>query len=204
MSKTKLSMSISLDGYVAGPGQDEDDPLGRGGEDLHGWMFGSNAEHPANAQVREEILAGMGATIMGRNMFGPVRGEWGDSEWAGWWGDEPPYHCPVFVLTHHGREPVEMKGGTTFHFVTGGIEAAHEEAKAVAADEDISIAGGASCARQYLAAGLIDEIDLQIAPLLLGDGERLFEGFEPGQLNLEVTRVLEAPGATHISYSVGR
>ncbi len=202
MSKTKLSMTMSLDGYVAGPGQDEDDPLGRGGEDLHKWMFGSNAEHPANAQVREEILAGMGATIMGRNMFGPVRGEWGDSEWAGWWGDEPPYHCPVFVLTHHEREPVEMKGGTTFNFVTGGIEAAHEEARAVAADTDISIAGGASCARQYLAAGLIDEIDLQIAPLFLGDGERLFEGFEPGQLNLEVTRVLEAPGAAHIKYSV--
>lgn len=204
MSKTKLSMSISLDGFVAGPGQDEDNPLGRGGRELHEWHLGSKAEDPANARVSEEIVAGMGATIMGRNMFGPVRGEWGDSEWNGWWGEDPPYHCPVFVLTHHDREPVEMKGGTTFHFVTGGIEAAHEEAKAVAGDKDISIAGGASCARQYLAAGLIDEIDLQVSPLILGDGERLFEGFEPGQLKLEVTRVLEAPGATHLRYSVAR
>ena len=202
MGKVKLSMSMSLDGYVAGPGQDEDNPLGVGGMALHQWHLGPDAGDPANKQVAEEILAGNGATIMGRNMFGPVRGEWGDSDWRGWWGDEPPYRCPTFVLTHHAREPVEMEGGTTFHFVTDGIQSAFEQARDVAGDGDISIAGGAECAREYLGAGLIEELDIQLVPQMLGSGERLFDGMAPGAPKLEVVRVLEAPGATHLRYAV--
>jgi len=150
------------------------------------------------------MLDGMQATIMGRNMFGPVRGEWGDSPWQGWWGDEPPYHCPVFVLTHYPHEPIELSGGTTFFFVTDGIESAYRQAVAVAAGGPISIAGGASCARQALAAGIVDEIDLQLSPELLGAGERLFEGFAPGHPQLELVRVLQAPGVVHVRYRVRR
>ena len=204
MSRTNLSMSISADGYVAGPQQSEEHPLGIGGERLHQWHIGTGRDHPVNRRVADEMLAGMAATIMGRNMFGPVRGEWGDSAWQGWWGDEPPYHCPVFVLTHHRHEPIELKGGTTFHFVTDGIMAAYEQATAIADGGPISIAGGASCARQALAAGIVDEIDLQLSPEILGGGERLFDGFSPGALNLELARVLEAPGVVHLRYNVIR
>jgi dihydrofolate reductase len=204
MTRTNLSMSISADGYVAGPDQSEDQPLGAGGLQLHHWHFGAEAEHPVNRQVVSDMMDGMGATIMGRNMFGPVRGDWGDSDWRGWWGDEPPYHCPVFVLTHHARESVEMAGGTTFHFVTDGIEAAYARAREVAGERDISIAGGASCARQALAAGVVDEIDLQISPVILGAGERLFDGFAAGAPALELVRVLEAPGVAHLRYRVVR
>ncbi|ORB32238.1 dihydrofolate reductase family protein [Mycolicibacterium parafortuitum] len=204
MSRTNLSMSVSADGYVAGPKQSEEHPLGIGGERLHQWHIGTGRDHPVNRQVADEMLAGMAATIMGRNMFGPVRGEWGDSPWQGWWGDEPPYHCPVFVLTHHRHEPIELKGGTTFHFVTDGIMAAYEQATAIADGGPISIAGGASCARQALAAGIVDEIDLQLSPEILGGGERLFDGFSPGALNLELARVLEAPGVVHLRYNVIR
>ena len=202
MSRTNLSMSISADGYVAGPDQSEAQPLGIGGELLHGWHIGPNSDHPVNRQVMSEMLDDMGATIMGRNMFGPVRGAWGDSDWQGWWGDEPPYHCPVFVLTHHARDPIPLGGGTTFYFVTDGIESAHAQARDVAGNRPISIAGGASCARQAITAGLVDEIDLQVAPVILGSGERLLDGFEAGTPSLKLERVLEAPDVAHLRYRV--
>lgn len=202
MSRTNLSMSISADGYAAGPDQSEAHPLGVGGEKLHGWHLGSAKDHPVNRQVVAEMMDGMGATIMGRNMFGPIRGEWGDPDWRGWWGEDPPYHCPVFVLTHYPHDPIEMDGGTTFHFVTDGIESAYAQAQAVAGGRDISIAGGASCARQAIAAGIVDEIDLQISPVILGSGERLFDGFAAGEPALELVRVLDAPGVAHLRYRV--
>ncbi|AQA06684.1 deaminase [Mycobacterium sp. MS1601] len=204
MSRTNLSMSISADGFVAGPDQSADNPLGVGGEKLHTWHIGPAADHPVNKQVAGEMLDDMKATIMGRNMFGPVRGEWGSSDWHGWWGEEPPYHCPVFVLTHYPHEPIELKGGTTFFFVTDGIESAYRQATKIAAGGPISIAGGASCARQALAAGIVDEIDLQVSPEILGSGERLFEGFAPGNPHLDLVRVLEAPGVAHLRYQVRR
>jgi dihydrofolate reductase len=171
---------------------------------LHGWHLGPTKNHPVNQQVASEALDGMGATIMGRNMFGPVRGDWGDSDWTGWWGDTPPYHCTVFVLTHYPHDSIEMKGGTTFHFVTDGIGSAYAQAQEVADGRDISIAGGASCARQAIAAGLVDEIDLQISPVILGAGERLFDGFKAGTPELALDRVLEAPGVAHLRYRVVR
>ena len=205
MSRTNLSMSISADGYVAGPDQSADNPLGVGGPTLHRWHIGPDAEHPVNQQVMSDMMDGMGATIMGRNMFGPVRGDWGDSDWRGWWGDEPPYHCPVFVLTHFPREPIAMEGGTTFHFVTDGVESAYRQAVDAAGGQSISIAGGASCARQAIAAGIVDEIDLQLGGEILGGGERLFDGFAPGTPRLELIRVLEAPPHTvHLRYRVIR
>ena len=197
-------MSISADGYVAGPGQCLEHPGGVGGMALHHWHRGPAADHPINRQVVADMLEGMGATVMGRNMFGPIRGRWADSDWRGWWGDEPPYHCPVFVLTHHAHDPIELRGGTTFHFVTDGIEAAYALAVDAAGGAPISIAGGASCARQAIAAGIVDEIDLQINPLILGSGERLFEGFEAGNPALEIERLLEAPGVVHVRYRVIR
>jgi dihydrofolate reductase len=202
MSKVHLSMSMSADGYVAGPDQSEENPLGIGGLAVHQWHFDEPGEHPVNKEIADAITAGKGATIMGRNMYGPIRGEWGDRDWRGWWGDDPPYHNPTYVLTHHEHEPIEMEGGTTFYFVTDGIESAFEQAREAAGDKDISIAGGASVANQYLAAGLVDEIDVQISPILLGGGERLFEGVDPGELNLEIEHVLEAPQAAHIRYRV--
>src|SRR6478736_6112274 len=206
-NKVNLSMSVSADGFVAGPNQDEDNPLGVGGIELHRWHIDEGPErggHPVNKQVMSEMMDGMGAFIMGRNMFGPIRGEWADSDWKGWWGDTPPYHCPVFVLTHYEHEPIEMKGGTTFHFVTDGIEAAYAQAQAAAGDRDISIAGGASCARQAIKAGLVDEIDLQVTPVILGSGERLFDRFEAGIPELDLVRVLHAPGVAHLRYAVTR
>jgi dihydrofolate reductase len=195
-------MSISLDGFVAGPDQSREQPLGAGGRDLHLWHLPS--DEPPNEVDRAfagELLDGKGAYVMGRNMFGPIRGEW-DEDWRGWWGDEPPYHAPVFVLTHHAREPVEMEGGTTFHFVTGGFEAALEQARAAAGDKDVDIAGGASTVRQALAAGAIDQLILDIAPVLLGSGERIFDGVaDPG---LEILEAAHSPLATHIRYRVGR
>jgi dihydrofolate reductase len=204
MTRTNLSMSISADGYVAGPGQSADAPLGVGGEALHRWHLGPERDHPVNQQVVSDMMDGIGAVVMGRNMFGPVRGPWNGSDWSGWWGDEPPYHCPVYVLTHHARPSMEMAGGTTFHFVTDGIEAAYALAERAAGDRAISIAGGASCARQAIAAGLVDEIDLQVSPVILGSGERLLDGFAPGRPRLELARVLEAPGVAHLRYRVIR
>jgi dihydrofolate reductase len=193
-------MSISLDGFVAGPDQSVDNPIGVGGMELHQWHqradeLGSDADVP----MRDELLAPRGAYVMGRNMFGPVRGDWA-GEWRGWWGEEPPYHAPVFVLTHYPREPIEMEGGTTFHFVTTGFDDALEQARAAAGGQDVDIAGGASTVRQALAAGAIDELVLDIVPILLGRGERIFDGV--GDLRFEPAEVLPSPHATHVRYRV--
>jgi dihydrofolate reductase len=193
-------VSISLDGFIAGPDQSRENPLGIGGRRLHEWHL-TEDKHPADARLTEELLTPRGAVIMGRNMFGPIRGEW-DEDWRGWWGEEPPYRAPVFVLTHHARDPIEMAGGTTFHFVTGGFEVAMEQARAAAGDRGIRVAGGASTVRQALAAGALDELVLDIAPVLLGAGERIFDGIDdPG---LEPVEVVDSPLATHIRYRVGQ
>jgi len=192
------NITMSLDGFVAGPNQSLEDPLGENGESLHRWMF----EQPDEAQpIVDQILAPR-AYIMGRNMFGPVRGDWPDDSWKGWWGDDPPYHGPVFVLTHHPREPVEMEGGTTFHFVTTGIHDALDRARAaMGAEGRISIAGGASTVQQYLRAGLIDRIIVSVAPITLGSGESLFAGLD---LELTPIDVLQTDLVTHITYDVPR
>ena len=199
MTRLTCMQSISLDGFTAGPNQSLDNPLGIGGHAIHRWHIGENL-HEVDAGVTKELLRPRGAFIMGRNMYGPIRGDW-DDDWRGWWGDEPPYHAPVFVLTHYPHEPIPMEGGTTFHFVTDGFDAAYEQARAVAGDLDISIAGGASTIRQALAAGVLDELMLNISPVLLGDGERLFDGVtDPG---LEPVEVIASPNATHVRYRVG-
>jgi dihydrofolate reductase len=210
MSKFRFHLTVSADGYVAGPDQSEENPLGVGGEELHDWIVELSAwrEHHgmeggevnASSPVVEELQANVGAGVMGRNMFGPIRGDWGDESWRGWWGENPPFHYPVFVLTHHPREPVEMEGGTTFNFVTGGIEAALERATEAADGKDVLLNGGASVAQQALAAGLIDEFELQVVPLVLGAGERLLD--DVGDLRIEQVRAVEAPGVTHIKYRV--
>jgi dihydrofolate reductase len=194
-------MSISVDGFVAGPSQSRDDPLGVGGMQLHEWHFRADEPgHEDDAGMRDELLTRRGAYVMGRNMFGPIRGEW-DEDWRGWWGEEPPYHAPVFVLTHYAHGPIELNGGTTFHFITEGFDAAFQQARAAAGDADVVIAGGASTVRQALAAGAIDELILDLAPVLLGSGERLFDGVaDPG---LEPIEVIHSPRATHIRYRVG-
>ena len=212
MSKLRTGITMSLDGYVAGPDQDEENPLGIGGMDLHQWFFPlrefkemlgeQGGEVNASSAVIEERRANVGATIMGRNMFGPVRGPWPDESWRGWWGVDPPYHHPVFVLTHYAREPLEMEGGTTFHFVSDGIESALAQARDAAQGLDVWLAGGGSAVNQYLAAGLVDEIDLSVAPLILGAGARLFDGLDRGTLKLEQIRAVDAPGVTHIKYEV--
>jgi dihydrofolate reductase len=212
MSKLRLHITMSLDGYVAGPDQGEENPLGVGGTKLHEWVFplkafqemhgGTGGEVNASSAVVEERWANIGATIMGRNMFGPVRGPWPDESWRGWWGEDPPYHHPVFVLTHHPRNPLEMEGGTTFHFVSDGIESALAQARDAAQGRDVWLAGGASVVNQYLAARLVDEIDVSVAPLILGGGARLFEGLDGASFELEQIRAVEAPGVTHIKYAV--
>jgi dihydrofolate reductase len=179
-------MSMSLDGYVAGPDQTLEHPLGVGGSRLHEWIFETRTgremigEAGGTTGVDDDFLAagfdGIGAWVLGRNMFGPVRGDWGNEDWNGWWGDDPPYHCDVFVLTHHARPPVEMDGGTTFHFVTSGIEDALARAFAAADGADVRLGGGAETVREYLRAGLIDDLHVAITPVLLGGGERIFDG----------------------------
>jgi dihydrofolate reductase len=211
-SKLRLSITMSLDGYVAGPNQSEENPLGVGAMELHEWFFPLKAfremhgeaggDVNASSAVVEERRTNVGATIMGRNMFGPVRGPWPDQSWRGWWGEDPPYHHPVFVLTHHPREPLKMEGGTTFHFVSDGIESALAQAKDAAGGRDIWLAGGASVVNQYLAARLVDEIDVSIAPLFLGAGARLFQELDRGTLKLKQVRTVDAPGVTHIKYDV--
>jgi dihydrofolate reductase len=203
MTFTTCHVTISLDGFLAGADQSLEEPLGIGGERLHQWMFPADggALLDGDAASREHLAKQRGAYVMGRNMFGPDRGEWAGSDWRGWWGDEPPYHAPVFVLTHHEREPVEMAGSTTFHFVTGGFDTAYAAAVEAAGDDEVLIAGGASTIRQALAAGVLDEIVLDVAPVLLGAGERLLEGVtDPGLTPVEV---IGSPRATHIRYRVG-
>lgn len=197
MADTTCHMSMSLDGFVAGPDQSRDDPLGKGGHAVHAWHMGDERANEADATAVERLMRPRGAYIMGRNMYGPIRGDW-DEEWSGWWGPEPPYHAPVFVLTHHAHDPIEMEGGTTFHFVTDGFDAAYAQAQETAGDDGIDIAGGASTVRQALQTGVIDELWLDIAPVLLGSGESIFTdvanfGFEPFE-------VLHSPLATHIGY----
>ncbi|AQZ67309.1 Dihydrofolate reductase [[Actinomadura] parvosata subsp. kistnae] len=198
-SRVVCDMAMSLDGYVAGPHQSLEQPFGEGvGDRLHQWMFDEAEEH---AEVIEAVTAA-GAFIMGRNMFSPGRGAW-DLGWTGWWGEEPPYHAPVFVLTHHEREPLPMKGGTTFHFVTGGIEAALERAREAAGDRDVAIAGGAATVNQYLAAGLIDELRLHVAPVIIGRGERLLH--DVGDITLEpVAAPTGSRLVTHLTYRIVR
>jgi dihydrofolate reductase len=210
MTKVKVNMTMSLDGFVAGPNQSETEPLGVGGEQLHEWLVSLKAfreshgeeggEVNASTPFAEEILGNVGATIMGRNMFGGGPGPWGADPWTGFWGEEPPYHNPVFVLTHHVREPLEMQGGTTFHFVTDGIESALEQAKEAAGGKDVSLAGGAAVVQQYLAAGLLDELLISVVPILLGDGARLFDNLGDARPRIEQVQAAEAPGVTHIRY----
>jgi dihydrofolate reductase len=190
-------MSISLDGFVAGPDQSRENPLGKRGREVHSWHLGDERANDADATAADWLMRPRGAYVMGRNMFGPVRGEW-DEDWRGWWGPNPPYHHPVFVLTHHPRSSIEMDGGTTFHFVTGGFEDAFAQARAAAGDQEIDIAGGASTVRQALIAGVIDELTLDVAPVLLGSGERIFDGVEA--FGFEPVEVLHSPLATHIRY----
>lgn len=192
--KVVCDVSISADGYVAGVGQTEAKPFGDGNVDrLHAWMF----DTPEENQDEVKQITAAGAFIMGRNMFGPVRGEW-DRDWRGWWGDNPPYHAPVFVLTHYPREPLEMDGGTTFTFVTDGIEAALEQARSAAGAADVAVAGGAATINQYLAAGLLDELRVHVAPVLLGAGEALFDGV-PAQ-DLELVDARASSLVTHTTY----
>ena len=201
MSRVTCHQSISADGYAAGPNQTEERPFGDDGGDgwgnrLHAWMFDNPEEN--RAEIDQGTTAAR-AYIMGRSMFGPVRGEW-DRQWKGWWGDDPPFHAPVFVLTHHPRDLQPMDGGTTYHFVTDGIESALAQAREAAGDGDVSIEGGASTINQYLAAGLIDELRLHIVPLTLGAGTRLFDGVPP--LNLEQVDSRAASSVTHVTYRV--
>jgi dihydrofolate reductase len=214
LGKLILDISVSLDGFVAGPNQTLDEPLGRGGEGLHEWgvvlrawreTHGlSGGETNPDSEIMEEALRNTGATVMGRRMYSGGEGPWEDDPNAdGWWGDDPPFHHPVFILTHHPREPVTKAGGTTFTFVSDGIESALEQARAAAGDKDVAVAGGAEAAQQYLRAGLLDEIQLHLVPVLLGGGVSLFEDnvAEPGRL--ELTRVVESPtGVTHLRYRV--
>lgn len=213
MSKLRFNIGMSLDGYVAGPNQSLEDPLGEGGEWIHLWMYKlrtfremsgqEGGETGTNDDILREMFANVGAVIMGRNMFGGGPGPWKGNEWRGWWGDNPPYHMPVFVLTHYAREPLEMEGGTTFFFVTGGIESALQQAKRAAGDKDVLVMGGANVAQQYLAAGLIDEMDLHIAPVFLGGGERLFDNLgDAGGIKLEQVRAVEGPEVTHLKFRV--
>jgi dihydrofolate reductase len=204
------SFSVSIDGFGAGPDQDLENPLGVGGPEIFNWFFhtrtfqrmhGDEAggETGVDDQIASEGFAGIGAWILGRNMFGPVRGPWPDDSWKGWWGEEPPYHVPVFVLTHHPRAPLPMKGGTVFHFVTGGIHSALEQARDAAAGADVRVGGGVSTIRQYLQAQLLDELHLAIAPVLMGSGENLFAGMDMRALGYECVKTL--PGdraAAHV------
>jgi dihydrofolate reductase len=214
MTKLRFQISMSLDGFIAGPNPSEKDPLGEGGMQLHEWAFELAAwraphgreggEVNASTPIVEGSLANVGATVMGRKMFGGGPGPWAEDPWDGWWGDDPPFHTPVFVLTHHPREPLEKQGGTTFYFVSDGIESALEQAKQAAGDKDVSLGGGADVAQQYLTAGLIDELQLNIPPVLLGDGTRLFESIPSAGIRLEPTLVVEAPKVTHLRYRVER
>jgi dihydrofolate reductase len=198
MSFVTSHMSISLDGFVAGPDQSEDHPLGVDGIKLHHWHL-NDSQHPIDEAFTQRLLGPRGAYIMGRNMFGPVRGEWGESDWRGWWGPEPPYHAPVFVLTHHPRDPIEMEGGTVFNFI-GNFDAALAAAAEEAGDRPIDVAGGASTVRQALQVGCLNELVLDVIPVVLGSGERIFDGVS--ELNAEPVEAATSPVATHIVYRI--
>ena len=215
MSKVRVhNFAISLDGYGAGPDQGVDHPLGVGGSELHEWAFATrhfrrmlgmdagDDEGAGDESVDDRFAAagdiGIGATIMGRNMFGPIRGSWGDDEWKGWWGDTPPYHHPVFVLTHHPHAPIPMQGGTTFHFVSDGIESALGQALAAAGGNDVRIGGGVHTIQEYLRAGLIDEMHIAIVPKLLGRGERLFDNLYGGPIGYECVEFVASHAALHV------
>jgi dihydrofolate reductase len=213
MSKLRCHISISLDGFVAGPNQSEENPLGEGGERLHGWAAslaawreahgGQGGEVNESTRIMEETLENIGAGVMGRNMFGPVGGgDWGSGRWKGWWGDDPPYHNDVFILTHYPRDSVEMKGGTRFHFVTDGIEHAVERAREAANGQDVRLWGGAQVINQSIAVGLLDVLELHVVPVLLGGGARLFENLGAADVRLEQVRAVAAPGVTHVKYLV--
>lgn len=211
MTILTLDITMSVDGFIAGPSPGTEQPLGKEGERLHQWIYGLKswrerhglAGGTANrdAEILEESLADTGAIIMGRRMFGGGDGPW-DESWEGWWGDEPPFGVPVFVLTHHTREPLAMQGGTTFTFVTDGVESALEQARAAAGEKNVAVAGGANVAQQYLKSGLLDEFQVHVAPLLLGDGTRLFDHLGPDHIELEIVRVVESEAVTHLKYRV--
>ena len=214
MSKLRLTISMSLDGFVAGPQQSVDNPLGIGGMRLHEWVFPlrvwrsmqglEGGEVNESSRVVEESVANIGATIMGRNMFGGHPGPWDpEKPWEGWWGNEPPFHHPVFVLTHHAREPLALDGGTTFTFVTGGIEAALDEARRAAGGKDVSLAGGAKAAQQYLRAGLVDEMEINVVPTLLGSGESLLDGVGHDLHGLALVRTVATPEVVHLKFARG-
>ena len=202
------SFAISTDGFAAGPNQDLQNPLGVRGPELMEWFFPTRVfqkmygkgegETGVDNQMAEQGFENLGAWILGRNMFGPVRGPWPDESWKGWWGEEPPYHCPVFVLTHHARKPLRMKGGTEFFFVTEGIEAALEQARKAAGGKDVRVGGGASTVRQYLQARLIDELHLAVRPVLLGEGESLWAGIDMRALGYEVAKSVQGERAMHL------
>jgi len=214
MSKTRVAgFSLSLEGFGAGPNQSLENPIGEGGMALHAWAFPTRTFQAMHGEgggvtgVDDDFaaasFAGVGAWILGRNMFGPVRGDWGDESWKGWWGESPPYHVPVFVLTHHARAPLEMKGGTTFHFVTGGIHAALDRARAAAAGKDVRIGGGVSTIRQYLLADLVDEMHLALTTVLLGRGESLLQGIDLRALGFDTARRVPTEHATHVVLTKG-
>jgi dihydrofolate reductase len=195
---------------MAGPNQSEENPLGEGGEALHEWAFkqasfnemhghGDEGERGASDDVLRASLGNLGAVVMGRNMFGPIRGPWRDEEWKGWWGDDPPFHCPVYVLTHHARDPFELENGNSFHFVTEGIEVAIAEAKEAADDQDVSVGGG-SILQQTITAGLLDEVVVTQVPIILGGGDRLFDHLAPSAAEVELTAVVEGREALHLTY----
>jgi dihydrofolate reductase len=216
MARLTLDISMSLDGFIAGPNQTLEQPLGEGGEGLHEWAFrlaswrephglsGGEVDAADNEVVAESLRA-TGAVVMGRRMYSGGDGAWEDDPNAdGWWGDDPPFHVPVFVLTHHPRETVVKEGGTSFTFVTDGIEAALEQARAAAGDKDVAVAGGADVVQQYVKAGLLDELQIHVVPVLLGEGVRLFGSLGPNQVQLEATRVIESPAVTHLRFRVVR
>ena len=213
MGQVLAEISMSLDGYVAGPNPSLDDPLGAGGERLHEWVVATEAWRERHGMAggetgpENEIIADAidraGATVMGRRMFSGGEGPWeADPKADGWWGEEPPFHHPVFVLTHHAREPLPKQGGTTFTFVTEGIESALDQAREAAGDKDVSIGGGAEAIQQSLKASLVDELQIHLVPVLLGGGVRLFDGLGPGNVELETTRVMESPAVTHLRFRV--
>lgn len=214
MTQVKFDISTSLDGYVAGPDPDLEQPLGAGGEQLHEWVVKLSAwreqhglaggEVNADSEIMAESIERIGAYVMGRGMFGGGDGSWGDEPWSGWWGEEPPFHAPVYVVTHHARAPLPREGGTTFHFVTEGVEAAVAQAQQAAGEGDVLVAGGASVIQQALRAGLVDEFQLHVAPVLLGGGTPLFAGLGPDDVQVETVRVVESPSVTHLKYRVVR